>query len=385
MASDASGQKARQHPLRRRFSPYPWIVALVSIAVAIGLGEGVVRASLFHTSLEFASQDPEYYARSLDELWIYRHIFSAAKPWAVGVLGAQPSNETGIEFYRKWAASLTPDAELGYVRAPGIRTPCHETTNLATRGIGEASWTGPKIVFVGDSFVESAACSNDTLTTKVQKLTGIETLNFGVGGYGVDQIFLYWKRLVPQCDRNDCLFLIGVIQDDLGRMLLSVRTSPKPYFAIREGKLALQTSHIHPASLDDAFERPPERFYLYYFLRGRLGYPIYRSLLQETQAQRLVSQYALSTLIFREMAALKKKGQFEIAFVVFPTPGNPFDGKVLSLLRAEGLRYVDLQGCLKGQPDTDMYAELHPTSRGNELLAQCLVRDLSAMGLLKQN
>jgi hypothetical protein len=104
-----------------------------------------------------------------------------------------------------------PDAELGYVRAPGIRTPCHETTNLATRGIGEASWTGPKIVFVGDSFVESAACSNDTLTTKVQKLTGIETLNFGVGGYGVDQIFLYWKRLVPQCDRNDCLFLIGVI------------------------------------------------------------------------------------------------------------------------------------------------------------------------------
>ena len=115
-----------------------------------------------------------------DELWIYRHIFSAAKPWAVGVFGAQSSNETGIEFYRKWAASLTPDAELGYVRAPGIRTPCHETTNLATRGIGEARWDGPKIVFVGDSFVESAACSNDTLTTKVQKLTGIDTLNFGV-------------------------------------------------------------------------------------------------------------------------------------------------------------------------------------------------------------
>jgi hypothetical protein len=32
-----------------------------------------------------------------------------------------------------------------------------------------------------------------------------------------------------------------------------------------------------------------------------------------------------------------------------------------------------------------MYAELHPTSRGNELLAQCLVRDLSAMGLIKPN
>jgi len=183
---------------------FRWIVALVSIAAAIGLAEAMVRVSLFHTTLEFASQDPEYYARSLDELWIYRHLFSGAKSWTVGVPGAQSSNETSIEFYRKWAASLTPDPELGYVRAPDIRTPCHETTNLATRGAGEASWVGPKIVFVGDSFVESAACPNDTLPTKVQKLTGIDTLNFGVGGYGVDQMFLYFKRLAPRCDRKDC-------------------------------------------------------------------------------------------------------------------------------------------------------------------------------------
>jgi hypothetical protein len=326
---------------------------------------------------------PEYYARSLDELWVYRHLFSSAKPWAVGLLGAQASNGDGHRVLPEVGGEPHARSRAGLCARPGIRTPCHETTSLATRGIGDASWTGPKIVFVGDSFVESAACSNDTLTTKVQKLTGIETLNFGVGGYGVDQIFLYWKRLLPQCDRSDCLFLVGVIQDDLGRMLLAVRTSPKPYFTIRDGKLVLHTSHIHPAALNDVFERPPERFYLYYFLRGRLGYPIYRSLLKETQTQRLEIQYALSALIFRRWRPSKRQGPFELAFVVFPTPGNPFDPKVLSLLRGAGIPYVDLQGCLKGEPDADVYAELHPTALGNELLAKCLVRGLTGMGLLK--
>jgi hypothetical protein len=66
---------------------------------------------------------------------------------------------------------------------------------------------GPKIVFVGDSFVESAACPNDTLATKVQKLTGIDTLNFGVGGYGVDQMFPVLQAARASCDRKDCLFL----------------------------------------------------------------------------------------------------------------------------------------------------------------------------------
>jgi hypothetical protein len=71
------------------------------------------------------------------------------------------TSETRIEFYRKWPTSLTPDKELGYVRKPDVRTPCHETTNFGTRGTHDYTPTGRKIVFFGDSFVESAACSND--------------------------------------------------------------------------------------------------------------------------------------------------------------------------------------------------------------------------------
>ena len=59
---------------------------------------------------------------------------------------------------------------------------------------------------------------------------------------------------------------------------------------------------------------------------------------------------------------------------------------MLSLFRAHGIPVVDLQGCLResGKTDRELYAELHPTPLGNEILARCLVRDLKTIGLLKE-
>jgi hypothetical protein len=369
-----------RHPARMK-----WIVATASVIVAIVACEVLLRLSLFHSSVELASQNPEYYARTLDELWIYRQLFSASKRWAVDNRAPDAAGETRIEFYRNWPASLMPDAELGYVRKPNVRTPCHETTNLATRGTHDYALPGREIVFFGDSFVESAACSNDTLTAKIEMLTGIDTLNYGVGGYGLDQIYLYFKRELPKFDRNTSLFLIGLIQNDLGRILLKGRTSPKPYFTISDDALILHTDHIHPTSLNDYFVQPPERFYLYYFLRGRLGYPIYQSLMSETRDARQRVTYATSRLLVKAFAELRRRQPFALAFVIFPTPGAQFDGAILSMMRAENIPVVDLQGCLlkSNQPDRALYAELHPTSLGNDLLARCLVQDLVAKALLR--
>jgi hypothetical protein len=361
-----------------------WTAALLSVIVAIGACEAMLRFTLFHAPGAFASQRPEYYARSLDEFWIYTQIFSASRRWSVGATTPDTSGETRIEFYKGWPISLTPDRELGYVRKAGVHTPCHETTNLATRGTHYYAPTGRKIVFFGDSFVESAACSDETLAAKLEALTGIDTLNYGIGGYGLDQIYLYFKRELPRFDRRESLFLIGLIQDDLARVLLRVRTSPKPYFTISGDRLVLHTDHIHPESLGDAFERPPERFYLYYFLRGRFGEPVYRSLLRETRNERQQAAAAVTRLLLKALADLGQQEPFRLAFVIFPTPGAPFDSAALSTMRAQGLQVIDLQGCLlrSNLPDRELYAELHPTSLGNDLLARCLVQDLAAKGLL---
>ena len=359
--------------------------------VALAAAEGLLRFMLFHTPGDSPAKNPDYYARNADEVWVYRYLFSATKRWAIGAAadGSGPKDaarETGIEFYRNWSASLMPDARLGYVRKANVRTPCHETTSVGSRGTREYSPGGPKLVFLGDSFVESAACSADTLPAKIERLTRIDTLNFGVGGYGLDQMLLLFERILPLFDSQSPLFLIGLINDDLDRVLLKVRDSPKPYFTIADQGLVLHTDHIHPNSLNDYFERPAERFYLYYFARGKLGFPYYRSVLERTRAERRKEMYAISELLVERFAELQRRRGFPLTFVIFPTPGAPFDPTMLSLFRAHGIHVVDLQGCLResGNADRELYAELHPTPLGNEILAHCLVRDLKTIGLLKE-
>ena len=368
---------------KNRLHRWKWAAAVASIVIALAAAEGLLRLSLFHSSFDFASKDPEYYARTLDELWIYRFLFSSSKRWSLAAQGENASGETRIEFYRNWSTSLMPDEELGYVRRSNVSTRCHETTSMGTRGLREYAPAGPKIAFFGDSFVESAACSDDTLPAKIERLTGIDTLNYGVGGYGVDQMILYFERMLPLLDRANTLFLVGVIQDDFNRLLLHVRTSPKPYFVIDNDRLVLHTEHIRPTALNDFYVRPPERSYLYYFLRGRFDTPVYRSLLAETRDAREQAIRDESRLLFRRLAELRAKAPFNLAFVVFPTPGVAFDARILAQLLDEQIPVVDLRRCLNDVPDTDVYAELHPTSLGNDVLALCLVRDLVAQRLLQ--
>ena len=99
-------------------------------------------------------------------------------------------------------------------------------------------------------------------------------------------MILYFERMLPLLDRANTLFLVGVIQDDFNRLLLHVRTSPKPYFAVDNDRLVLHTEHIRPTALNNFYVRPPERSYLYYFLRGRFDTPVYRSLLAKTRDAR---------------------------------------------------------------------------------------------------
>ncbi len=390
---------------RRRKRRWRWVAAVVSIGLAVGVAELALRWVLFHSSLDSAAKDATYYARSSDELWIYRQLFSTSGRWSLGQARGDAARETRIPFYRAWATSLVPDAELGYARAANVRVPCHETTRFGTRGVRDVAAGGPKLLLFGDSYVESAACAGDTLATKVERLAGVDTLNYGVGGYGLDQLFLAVRRAMPQWDRADVVVVVGVIQDDLERVLVKVRTSPKPYFTVEAGALRLHVDHIHPASLDDAFVAPPGRFYLADFVRGRAGFPVYDAMLAETRDARRAQVEVVSRLLFDAFASLQRQGRFGLAFAVLPVPGRPFDAGALAALRATGLPVpgggleggavgavratgvpvLDEQDCLgaSGRPDTDLYAELHPTSLGNELLARCLVRDLSAAGLVR--
>jgi hypothetical protein len=380
------GQETQKAPSRAK-TPFAWKVGavFVSLLAAFAAGEGLVRWSLFHATASFATKDPRYYARTPDELWTYRYLFAGPRDESMARIGqAESATDSEIPFYRQWAASLEPDAQLGYVRKSGFRLPCHETTNLGTRGLHDYRVEGPKILFFGDSFVESAACSDDTLPAKVERATGIDTPNYGVGGYGLDQMLLSVERVRKTFDRSDCLFLVGLIADDLDRVLLTVRSSAKPYFTLADGHLVLHTGHIHPASLTDAFERPPARSYLLDFLIGRFGEPVYVTRTRATRVERRARIEALTAALLDRVVATQHPDGPRFAFVILPQPGRAFDPVAIEQMHARHLPVLDLQDCMdgSGQPDTALYRELHPTSLGNDLLARCLVDGLDALHLV---
>jgi hypothetical protein len=105
-----------------------------------------------------------------------------------------------------------------------------------------------RVAAFGDSFVHGTEVANpDTWPARLAALRpGLEVLNFGVGGYGVDQAWLRWRRdgrrFSPQ------VVLIGFMTEDVHRSVNRFRPfqaprhlepRAKPRFALREGGLVL--------------------------------------------------------------------------------------------------------------------------------------------------
>jgi len=63
-------------------------------------------------------------------------------------------------------------------------------------------------------------------------------LNYGVGSYGIDQIFLLYKATVHRF--ADPLIIFSFLDEDLDRAVFSAREWPKPFFVLTKKGLELQ-------------------------------------------------------------------------------------------------------------------------------------------------
>ena len=91
----------------------------------------------------------------------------------------------------------------------------------------------------------------------------MDCLNYGVGGYGLDQVYLLFERTHRQFDPAQSIFLIGVTDDELLRTLLRVRQCAKPYFTVNNSTATLQTGHIDVTDPQRYFTRYRPKFRLF--------------------------------------------------------------------------------------------------------------------------
>jgi hypothetical protein len=111
------------------------------------------------------------------------------------------------------------------------------------------------IVAVGDSYTFGDQVSDrDTWPAALERLSGIQTLNGGVFGYGLDQSYLRARQLIEAYRPR--IVILSFIPDDIDRCELSERTSAaKPFFALEDDGLALRNTPVPPREPDGLAHR----------------------------------------------------------------------------------------------------------------------------------
>ena len=101
-----------------------------------------------------------------------------------------------------------------------------------------------RIALFGDSFTFGEDVSDDeTFAEQLESLLpGVEILNFGVHGYGHDQMLLYLREALPLY-RPDVV-LLGHVTDDSLRNLTGFRDFAKPRFRLVGGGLRLEGTPV---------------------------------------------------------------------------------------------------------------------------------------------
>jgi lysophospholipase L1-like esterase len=101
----------------------------------------------------------------------------------------------------------------------------------------------PAVLFFGDSYVDGPEPIPNKLPQLLDPLLASHSVvNYGVSGYGVDQIFL--RFLDSYKKYQDPIVLIGIQDRDIDRTVMSIRNQQKPVLDIQNGELVTTNTPI---------------------------------------------------------------------------------------------------------------------------------------------
>ena len=223
------------------------ILLLISISIALVIAEFALRIMLFSKSKSFESlRDPSAYAVYLKDDY---DDFNNEDYWKL------------VYRFKNRYSKENPQPLLGWWGFFNRETLKH---------VDEEKLQGRRpVLLYGDSFakcVDSVRCFEDILNNDSAFSSEYYLLNYGVGGFGVDQICLLFEETVDRYENPFVIF--SLLTTDLDRSMLQFRDAQKPYFVINEDKLELKGVPINQ-STDEFFKQNPPKIRSYLFNRFR--------------------------------------------------------------------------------------------------------------------
>jgi len=193
-------------------------------------------------------------------LWFLReHRFIQYYP--LDVL-SEPHTNALDELISGRADYVAHSAELGWTLKPNGKTDLYEANSMGIRSSTEYAMSPPsgvrRISTFGDSYTHGSDVSNeDTWQAQMERLgSNLEVLNFGVGGYGLDQAYLRYMNDGRQYGSH--IVFLGYMSENLLRNVNCFRPFyvpqtgvplAKPRFVLENEELVLVPNPMQ--TLDD--------------------------------------------------------------------------------------------------------------------------------------
>lgn len=159
---------------------------------------------------------------------LYSNPFSDEDYYKLRVLWGLDSKERTVSELEYdpilgWAYKRTPENPLGVL---GDDPSALETMEKS-------------VLFYGDSFLVAGSLMADRIPQQLDRLLPDKTVyNFGVPGYGLDQIYLRFRQ--SHHHFKNPIVIVGILTVDMDRCILKFRSGrPKPYFLIKRNELVL--------------------------------------------------------------------------------------------------------------------------------------------------
>ena len=209
-------------------------------------------------------------------------------------------------------------------------------------------------------------------------------LNYGIGGYGLDQIYLLFESTIDRFD--DPFVIFSFMTFDLDRSALSVRIGQKPYFELEEGSLVLRGVPIESDAEKFYAEHPP--FVGSYLLRRLSRLPFFAG--DEATSAATARKKRINGAILERVVRELESRQLDYVIFVFharkafikgPDWRSTFIRQKLDDLGAPYLWSYDiLRSEAPDVPIDELFdpKHVHPTSRGNEIFAAAMAERVMA-------
>lgn len=249
------------------------------------------------------------------------------------------------------------------------------------------------VLLYGDSFaacVPATRSFHEILNGDPAFAAEHHLLNYGVSGYGVDQILLLLQRTIDLYD--DPFVVLSWMTFDLDRSVLTVRPGQKPRFRLADGELQLEPTPILSDPLQHHAEHPPAiASYLWRFLLHGGLLPRSAQALLTAEPAAIARKEALNErLLLAAFDELRRRDVDFVCLVFHPhAPGvSTLDGPpdwrerfLRELLERERVPYIWSEDALPPRAPGEAFdaarfitPDGHPTTELNERIAERIAR-----------